>query len=404
LAVSGTISAPEDLTRSHLESWLAALKVDESEPTRAASISAVRVFLNDVQRHGWEPRLPPAAVIFGDDHPRRKRSNPRWIAEHLMAQMESPANLTLMRSDQDRTLLQILMECGLRLGCARTLPFDSLVRDDTGAPYLAWLNRKMQDRPAFFPLAEPLAQAIVEQQQRVLGHFPAGCRWLFPAPVANLDGAKAMSGNAYRTRLDRWLTDIHLSDEHGRSARVTSHQFRHTVATRLINADVPQHVVQQLLDHMSPEMTAVYARLHDVTVRRHWERAAKVNAEGQHVVLDDAHPLNDASWMRLSMVRAKVTLPNGYCGAPIQTDCEFANPCLDCSFFITTRDFLDQHRRQRDETEHMVARAGHTGLVRLVEKNTRVLRKLDTIIGALEATGPDEVVAGGKVTAVDAVG
>jgi site-specific recombinase XerD len=404
LAVTGTISVPEELTRLHLEGWLAVLRVDEPEPTRAASISAVRVFLNDVRRHGWEPRLPAATLIFGDDHPRRKRSNPRWIAEHLMAQMEAPANLILMRSDQDRTLLQVLMQCGLRLGCARTLPFGSLVHDDTGAPYLAWLNRKMQDRPAFFPLAEPLAQAIVEQQGRVLQRFPTGCRWLFPAPTTNLDGAKAMSGSAYRTRLDRWLMDIHLADEHGRVARVTSHQFRHTVGTRLINADVPQHVVQQLLDHMSPEMTAIYARLHDATVRRHWERAVKINAEGRHVVLDEAHPLNDAAWMRLSMVRAKVTLPNGYCGAPIQTDCEFANPCLDCSFFITTRDFLDQHRRQRDETKTMVAHAEHTGLVRLVEKNTRTLRKLDTIIGALEASGPDEVVAGGKVTAVDAVG
>lgn len=402
LTQMGTISSPEDLTRLHLEGWLATLKVSTSEATRQASISAVRCFLNDVHRLGWEPRLPPAAVIFGDDQPRRKRSNPRWIAEHLMAQMESPANLALIRSDQDRTLLRILMECGLRLGCARTLPFDCLVRDDTGAPYLAWLNRKMQDRPAFFPLAAPLAEAIVEQQRQVLHRFPAGCRWLFPAPFVNLDGAKPMSGSAYRQRLDRWLEDIHLADEHGRPARVTSHQFRHTVATRLINADVPQHVVQQLLDHMSPEMTAVYARLHDVTVRRHWERAVKVNAEGQHVVLDDAHPLNDAAWMRLSMVRAKVTLPNGYCGAPIQTDCEFANPCLDCSFFITTRDFLDQHRRQRDETKSVVAHAEHTGLVRLVEKNSRTLRKLDTIIGALEATGPDEVVAGGKVTAVDA--
>ena len=61
--------------------------------------------------------------------------------------------------------------------------------------------------------------------------------------------------------------------------------------------------------------------------------------------------------MRISMVRAKVTLPNGYCGAPVQTDCEFANPCQDCRFFITTRDYLDQHRRQRAETHRLTAAA-----------------------------------------------
>jgi hypothetical protein len=92
------------------------------------------------------------------------------------------------------------------------------------------------------------------------------------------------------------------------------------------------------------------------------------------------------------MVRAKVTLPNGYCGAPVQTDCEFANPCLDCRFFITTRDFLDQHRRQREETHRLIADAETAGLARVAEKNTRTAAKLDTIIGALEHTAAGQIV------------
>jgi hypothetical protein len=163
-------------------------------------------------------------------------------------------------------------------------------------------------------------------------------------------------------------------------------------------------VVQQLLDHMSPQMTAVYARLLDKTVRQHWERATKVNADGQPVQLDPAHPLADAAWMKLGMVRAKVTLPNGYCGAPIQTDCEYANPCLDCRFFITTTDFLAQHRRQREDTQQIIADATASGLARVAEKNTRTLRKLDHIIDALEQTIDGQIVAGGKVTDLDAAG
>ncbi|MBK5222747.1 MAG: tyrosine-type recombinase/integrase [Acidimicrobiia bacterium] len=34
--------------------------------------------------------------------------------------------------------------------------------------------------------------------------------------------------------------------------RVTAHQFRHTLGTRLINQGVPQHVIQRLLGHASP--------------------------------------------------------------------------------------------------------------------------------------------------------
>lgn len=104
------------------------------------------------------------------------------------------------------------------------------------------------------------------------------------------------------------------------------------------------------------------------------------------------------------MVRAKVTLPNGYCGAPVQTDCEYANPCLDCRFFITTADFVDQHRRQRDDTARMIADAEQVGLRRVVEKNTRTLTKLTTIIDALESTQDGQIVAGGKVEDLDAAG
>jgi hypothetical protein len=342
-------------------------------------------------------------MLFSDDMPVRRSSNPRWIDEHVMRQMESPANLARFPSDAGRLVLRILMECGLRLKDTRTLPFDCVTRDDADSPYLAWLNRKMADRPAFFPISEALAGVVVEQQSRVRMQFPTGCQWLFPAANANLDGSKPIGGGGFTKQLDQWLERIDLTNATGARVRVTAHQFRHTVGTRLINRNVPQHVVQQLLDHMSSDMTAIYARLHNRTVRDHWERATKVNAAGEPVVLDPDHPLADAAWTRLTLVRAKVTLPNGYCGAPVQTDCEYANPCLDCHFFITTVDFLGQHRRQREDTRRMIDEGQQAGLARIVEKNTRTLQNLDRIIDTLETAEPDSLIVGGETTA-DAAG
>lgn len=271
-------------------------------------------------------------------------------------------------------------------------------------PAQFWVNHKFHGRIAFFPISQALADEIAAQQKRVQARFPSGSRFLFPGWQANLNGSKPVSGTWCREQMETWLERIRLIDEHGLPARVTFHQFRHTLGTRLINANVPQHIVQQLLDHMSPQMTAIYARLHQKTLREHWEKSLKVNAEGEPIALPADHPLADATWMRLSLVRAKVSLPNGYCGAPIQTDCEYANPCLDCRFFITTGDFLDQHRRQREETRKLISDAEKAGLSRIVEKNTRTLGKLDTIIDALEQAGPEQIVAGGKVTDLDATG
>ena len=65
--------------------------------------------------------------------------------------------------------------------------------------------------------------------------------------------------------------------------RIHAHQFRHTVGTRLINAGVPQHVIQKLLGHASPRMTARYAQIHDQTVRDAFDRYCqqRVNTAGE---------------------------------------------------------------------------------------------------------------------------
>lgn len=390
-----------DLDRTRIEAWLAKLSIDYPDAdTRGARITSLGTFLRDVHRHDWEPDLSPTAWCY-DDTPPRKPSKPRWIPEPVMRQMEAPATLARFPSEDGRLILQILINCGLRLKDARKLPHDCVVCDATGAPYLAWINHKMRGRVAFFPITTALADAISEQQARVAARFAHGSPWLFPAQQANLDGAKSGTDSWWRGQLNRWLADIELV-HNDKPIRVTAHQFRHTVGTRLINANVPPHVVQQLLDHMSPAMTDIYARLLDKTIREHWERATKLNADGDVIDLPAEHPLADAQWLRLSMVRAKVTLPNGYCGAPIQTDCEYANPCLDCRFFITTGDFLDQHKRQLTETTRIIADAETAGMRRIVEKNTKTLIKLETLVATLEHVGPRQVVAGGQIEDLDA--
>ena len=83
--------------------------------------------------------------------------------------------------------------------------------------------------------------------------------------------------------------------------------------------------MQKILDYDSPGMTALYARVHDTTVRRHWENARKVNIAGDTVTLDPAGQVADAAWARQRLGRATQALPNGYCGLPTQQSCPHAN-------------------------------------------------------------------------------
>jgi len=239
-------------------------------------------------RHGavLTRRHPPAPAAAGPH-----------LAEHVMAQVEAPANLDRWPNPDGRLVTLILIRCGLRASDACTLAFDCLLHDGQGAPYLRYFNHKMH-REAAVPIDEELEAEIRSQQRRVTQRWPDAHPHLFPGRKGNADGRRNLTYYSYRISLNRWLATCDIRDEHGQPARLTPHQWRHTFASRLINRDVPQEVVRVLLDHESTQMTAHYARLTDQTVRRRWEQATKVNINGERVGIDPDGPLGQAQWPR----------------------------------------------------------------------------------------------------------
>lgn len=381
------LPGPAALDRPVLERYLAWLAVERPDAKgRSVELGSVAGFLAGVHQHRWAPELPATAAIHREDRPRRPADAPRALSEHVMAQLESPANLARFAHPGYRLLTEILMGTGLRIRDACGLAIDCLLRDPGGAAYLRYRNHKMR-RDAFVPVDEDLAAAITVQRDAVAERQP-GATCLFPRPNANPDGAHPVGRGTYIGHLDAWLSACEVRDEAGRPVHITPHQWRHTYGTRLVNADVPLEVVRRLLDHTSLEMTAHYGRMHDRTVRDHWERARKVNIAGEELAFDPASPLADATWLNNRLARAKMALPNGYCTLPLQQRCEVANACLTCPMFATTAEFLPQHRQQLAATRQLIDRAEQDGQQRMVEMNRTVEGNLLHIITSLDADDP----------------
>ncbi|MFJ9822575.1 tyrosine-type recombinase/integrase [Streptomyces sp. NPDC101151] len=195
--------------------------------------------------------------------------------------------------------------------------------------------------------------------------------------------------------LKRWLAQCDVRDENGQPVHLTPHQWRHTFATRLINRDVPQEVVRVLLDHDSHQMTAHYARITDQTVRRRWEAATKVNIRGERVTLDPEGPLAQAEWAKTRYGLSTQTLPNGYCGLPVQKSCPHANACLTCPVFLTGPEFLPELKAQHRRTLTLIDNANGCGHQRVAEMNEQVAANLDRMITELEADGTQEAADAG---------
>ncbi|MFN2490281.1 MAG: tyrosine-type recombinase/integrase [Actinomycetota bacterium] len=380
------------ISRETLEGYLAWLASSHLVThTKGTYLASLRGFLDSCRRHGWLERLPAGAMLYHDDFPGRGEDLPRFISEFVMSQLESEANLARLPDTTTRHLAIVLMETGLRAGDACCLPYSCIVADSSGWPCLHFHNSKVAT-DQLIPLSAKAAVAVRAQQEEVARRFPNGSPWLFPAVRSNPDGAKPYPYGTLLPRLARWQSDIGLKDESGRPVHVSPHQFRHTVGTRLINAGVPQHVVQKLLGHASPQMTARYARIHDSTVRQEFDRyhQSRVNILGEVLGYDPDAPTANAEWVKHNLARVQASLPNGYCGRPPQQDCPHPNACLTCPDFQTTVVFLPVHRQQAENNRVLVATAEANGNSRLLANHRKVQESLDRIIPALEAVESGE--------------
>lgn len=192
------------ITRAVLEhylSWLASSSW--STNTRLLSLSMLRGFLDACRRHGWLAGLPSDAVIYEEELPRREeRIAPRFVAEFVMAQLESDAHLALLPSAMDRSMVTVLIETGIRIGDLCELPFNPIVTDSSGWPCLRFRNAKVH-ADQLIPLSAKAAEAIRDQQERDRHAFPNGTPWLFPAAVDNDDGALPCAYSTFSQRLRR---------------------------------------------------------------------------------------------------------------------------------------------------------------------------------------------------------
>jgi wyosine [tRNA(Phe)-imidazoG37] synthetase (radical SAM superfamily) len=69
----------------------------------------------------------------------------------------------------------------------------------------------------------------------------------------------------------------------------------------------------------------------------------------------------------------------------LQQTCPHPNACLTCDNFLTTVEFLPQHREQLTRTDELIATAQARGSQRLVEINEPVRINLIRIIEGLDA-------------------
>jgi len=378
---------PESIDRALIIGYLAHLaSLDFSVTTRCHSIGSLRGFLETCIQNRWV-RFE-RYLIRHEDFPKRPKSLPRFIPNEVMSQLNH--HLVDLPEPVMRMVL-VLQECGMRISELLFLKPDCLLQDKAGDWFMRYYQFKMK-KEITIPVSREVVRVIQEQRSYIQAALSVPFDYLF---CANEGGGckgyftpspKNMTQQAFSRYLNNLAKRHSICDASGKVWHFQSHQFRHSVGTTMINNGVPQHIVQRYLGHESPNMTAVYAHIFDQTMK---EEIAKfqgkvVNIAGQ--IVDSTAPeveTPDLEWFKRN-IQAQA-LPNGSCALPtISQGCPHANACLTCTHFRTNAQFLEEHRKQLEQTQQLIEKAEANNWTRQVEMNERIATNLRSIIKGLE--------------------
>jgi len=372
---------PSLLDRPLIVEFLAHLSpTNRAAKTKKDYLISLRTFFECCAREGWAA-FPEKRLIYDEDLPPTREVHPRFIPQEVLDQLNQ--HLEKLPPQVMRMLL-LIEECGMRIGELCKLAVHCLTQDASGDWFLRTYQSKMHKEHSI-PISREGAAIIGEQQQEVRKRWGEQARWLFPdkngQPFKQATFADNLNRLAYRTQ---------IRDATGHLYHFRAHNFRHTVATRMINSGVPQHIVQRYLGHATPEMTAVYAHIHDQTMKEEYAkyRGKVVDVTGKVVEQSGGVDTSDLQWVKKHILAQ--ALSNGTCALPVVAgDCPHANACLTCVHFRTDASFLAQHKTQLQETQHLIQIARTNDWRRQAEMNAKVAANLERIIATLEEPNHD---------------
>ncbi len=346
-----------------------------SVESRKEYLLLLRTFLDLAQQEGWM-RLAEQRLIYDEDIPVRRKRQPRFILQGILDQLHQ--HMAALDSAILRMLL-ILEECGMRISELCTMPLNCLMQDATGDWFLRYYQSKMKKEHSI-PISREVVAVIQEQQQVVRVRWETAVSYLFPS-----EKGRPLKQVVFLNALNRLAYQKQICDETGRLHRFQPHQFRHTVATRMVNNGVPIQIVQRYLGHESLVMTQRYAEIHDQTLKEEFAkfRGKVVDSVGKVIEQEGHMDSLDMQWFKKNVLAQ--SLPNGYCALPIVAGpCPHANACLTCVHFRTDANFLLMHKSQLQETHHLIQVARTHGWQRQIEMNEKVVLNLEGIITTLE--------------------
>ena len=231
------------------------------------------------------PTAPTARIIWSSHYPHLNHQ-PSVHVKHIPQAVLSQLDAHLQHLHPTYIPIVILLRAsGWRISDVLSLKLDLCLEQDGDKYYLVGDIQKTRMLGHKIPIAKEVAAVVLTQIERVKQQYAPEenpKRWLFPASkrIQHRTSQRFQNGEPLNARsvgevLNRFAARYQIRDEKGELFHFRLHAFRYTKGVELVNNGMSLVMVQQWMAHASPEMTLIYARILDETMRTQWEKAVQ---------------------------------------------------------------------------------------------------------------------------------
>jgi integrase len=340
------------------------------------------------------PIEPRAHIIWPSHYPRvhyHPHAQVKYIPQTVLTQLDAHLQHLLPTYIP---IVILLRASGWRISDVLYLKLDTCLERDGDTFWLVGDIQKTHVLGHKIPITKEVAAVILTQiawvkQQYTPEENPK--RWLFPALKSKegyyssqrfLHGDPLNAKNVSRA-LDSLVKKYQLQDEAGNLFYFKLHAFRHTKGMELVNNGMSLLMVQQWMAHASPEMTLIYAKVLDETMRMQWEKAIQHgivqfnDGKPEYVpgkkMLTVLHEPQAFDPERVRNYRANTKLPVGNCVKSPKLICKFTElPCFHCPAYVLTPDdlpALETYEQQILERIEIGTQANNAYWIEVNQKN-----------------------------------
>mgnify|MGYP002628433162 FL=1 len=231
-------------TRSTLLAYLGArLQQGQSPRSSARFLSCVRGFFHYLLREG-SLSLDPTLDV---DSPRLGRPLPKALSEAEVDRLLQAPDLDVVLELRDRTMLELLYACGLRVSELTSLQMVQLSMNQ-GVVRVFGKGSKERLVPVGEEALRWLQRYLAGPRAELLKDIP--CEALFPS-----------RRGTQMTRQTFWYRIKIYAERAGIKKHLSPHTLRHAFATHLLNHGADLRVVQMLLGHSDLSTTQIYTHV-----------------------------------------------------------------------------------------------------------------------------------------------